>query len=391
MASSSTPAFTAARAITWDAENAAATLHAQGLTKILPCESYLASSDFPNTTTLYGWHVNATSDSATISNWIGAKDLTRTGALTQQADHLGNSVYCEFDGTNDYLSSSDAAFNTTGTFSLGLWAYSASWSSITSQMLIARVNSSWTNGWYVAIDTNGFHIWTNPASTNYGGHVKALPAGWHHFAISRTNGGNTNFYINGKWSGTVATTSFTAGGNLEIATAAAGAGAKFNGRISEVVFHSGTAWTEGEARKIYARGARRLAALDSNGTVQIPQNELRVYPIRKLVFSGTPAGWNPVYAYGRPSVDALGNWDFEFWMRASFNATNANSFTINGITAKSVGQDQACIGYSTGGSVVSYCEVGDNSGTFYYGFRDSTTGTAIMIYGKIMLASAPTI
>lgn len=366
----------------------------QSDTQLLDNNIYLVSGDFPNTTTLYGWHINAGSDAATISNWIGGQDLTRTGALTQQPDHLGNNVYCEFDGTNDYLSSTDAVFNFTGSFSLEIWAYKTDWSTwASSQTLISRHNG--TNGWifYVNSATKSLNFQVG-ADSPPNVDISKLSAGFHNFIVTRTAAGNTQIYVDRKWVATWVSAAITAAGNLEIGSYNGGT-LKWNGRLSEVIIHNATAWTENEESKVYSRGARRLAALDQNGSIQIPQNETIFYPPRTgLTITPASGTWTDYGSIYTPYIDVLGKWRLKFNIVGLLGTgSSAPQITITGVTfANKTNFYQAVVAIdlinpSTTNLRSAYTI--PNAGTIAMNFGASVTH--IGISGDVELNAKPTI
>lgn len=238
---------------------------------LLDTNKYLTSTDFPNTTTLYGWRAPS-SDSASWTAIYGGIDLTRNGALGSQADHLANTVACDFDGSNDYLSSTNAAFNFTGTFSISCWVYRSDWSinfSASSEILISR--AAGVNGWYLMGYDSSTAIWfynrTDNTCTPLNSSV--LSPGWHNFIIVRNSGAYTSIFVDGLLLAKNATaTSITADGTLEIGSFRGGS-SKFTGRITDVWVHNGTAWTSEQVKKIYARGSRQFATIKSDGNLDI--------------------------------------------------------------------------------------------------------------------------
>jgi hypothetical protein len=220
---------------------------------------YLTTAPFPNTTTLYGWNINGGSDVSPIPNAFGSIDLTRTGALTSGTDHTGASTFCTFDGTNDWLSSSDAAFNFTGTFSIGGWFNSTDWTPASAQYMISRASAA-VNGWDCFLNTDGTMVFRslsgaaatssitipNPSFTN---------GTWHHIVFVRNAGQGTAAYVDGTLSTTNsdATDTITAGGNLEIGSSAGGT-LKWNGMIQDVFVHNGTLFTPQDVKNIYRHG-----------------------------------------------------------------------------------------------------------------------------------------
>ena len=220
--------------------------------------AYIATTPFPNTTTLYGWAINGGSDVTPIPNVFGGIDLTRTGALSSATDHLGASTFCDFDGTNDWLSSSNAAFNFTASFSFGGWFYIDNFSD--SRVLVARLSSG-SNGWWSYYDTGpvvAFETFSGGVSTSLhtSPTLSVSAATWFHVVFTRTANTNTKIYINGSLISTDSDTSenITAGGNLEIGSNTGGSN-KLNGRAQDVFIHKDTVLADDDVNRIYKWGA----------------------------------------------------------------------------------------------------------------------------------------
>ena len=294
---------------------------------------YLVSADFPNTTTLYGWHLNG-SGSADLTNFIGSLDLTLgAGGLTVQTDTLGYSTYCGFNGST-YLKSTNVLFNFTNSFSIGLWVYRSSWAAVGGpQGLISRYDGS--NGWYVYLNTDGFMYFnTNSGATGTSSVLAGytdLSAGWHHFAFARNGASSLAVYFDGcqVLKGYDATDAITAAGNLEIGSYNGGTG-KFTGSIDEVIIHNGTTWSDSNVRKIYARGANILSYVDTAGIFQtIPaiQNIGHQIPIKV-----SDSNWTTYRAVGTIYYTINGSKRFKFHISGIYSGSPASGqMLINGI------------------------------------------------------------
>lgn len=226
--------------------------------------AHIDTGAFPNTTTLYGWLLNGGSDTATITNAFGGKDLTRTGALTSGTNHLGESVFCTFDGTNDWLSSTDAVFNFTGTFSIGGWFMATDWTPGASVEFISRLSGA--SGWDLFL-TAGTGVITFRRGTGSSQlDVTPSPAltdgTWHHIVIVSVNATSQTLYIDGSSAGTASDTTdaIVAAGNLEVGSAAGGL-LKWNGGIQDFFVHNGTALTASDVARIYNYGQRTFIHL----------------------------------------------------------------------------------------------------------------------------------
>lgn len=363
---------------------------------LLDNNSYLTNAECVGASsgTIYGWHINQSTDAATVSNWTGGIDLTRNGNLTQQPDHLGNSVFCEFDGTNDYLSSGDATFSTTGNFSMAIWAYKADWSTFAANYSLATRNDG-TNGWnwQMLSGSGNLYAWTanSGAPTElYGPPSTGLSAGWHHFAWVRDSSGSMHFYIDGVRGAMRASAAMTtnAGNTLRVG-ADSSAGQKWPGRLAEYVYCNGI-WSENEVKRIYAKGARHLAYSQTDGSITIPQNAFTFYPRRALWFTSTPAGWSTYYAFGIPYVDQMGQWRLRFNIEGSLTATSNINLNIRGVTFSSAGNQTIC-GWdiSTGTRTTYLAQTQSGSSTIQ--LLLSNTSTLCHLSGDVVLDSMPII
>ncbi len=248
---------------------------------VIDSDNQLTTADFPNSTTLYGWNMDATTADAADAVYgaggggtkIGAKDLTvKDAALASGADVLGNAKYCSFGGTA-YLLSTDAAFAFTDDFSIGGWFYSTDWSPAISNRLISR--RSGNNGWTFYLETDGtlqFTTFGGSGSTSIAEvDVNYLStSAWHHFVAVRTSGSNCKLYVDGALVGinSDASDTIVAGGNLEFGSEDGG-GLKFTGRLDEAFVHSGTVLTADQVKQIYARSAKKFAVKDQNSNIFI--------------------------------------------------------------------------------------------------------------------------
>lgn len=221
--------------------------------------SYLTSTQFPNTTTLYGWNING-NGSYDDGDFIGSKALTETGALSAAVNLQGDSRFCDFDGANDYLSSTDAVFNFIGDFSVGCWVYMADWSITNTDYIIDRVDLGVPDGWLLRFsNTNPDLVWTvysGGLTSSFTWDHSSLIPGWHHLNISRESGVETLLYVDGdlKVTHVDASDVITAGGTLVIGANSVGGG-KITGRIVDVYVHKDTVLSGPEVSIIYLWGA----------------------------------------------------------------------------------------------------------------------------------------
>ena len=245
-------------------------------------DQQITTADFPNSTTLYGWNMDATTADAPSALYgaggggtkFGAKDLTVTGAaLGAATDVLGNSKYCSFGGSA-YLVSTDAAFNFTTSFSIGCWLYLAAWTTASRQVIISRHGAN--NGWLLEVGQVGGTI----DFTSYSGSSTTssiivgcgqLSAGWHHIVLVRDSGNTkTYIYIDGNLAGISAVAgTITAEGNLQLG-AYNGATLPLTGYLDEVFIHNATVLTSDQVRAIYSRSAKKFGVKDQNSNIFVP-------------------------------------------------------------------------------------------------------------------------
>jgi len=148
--------------------------------------NHLTNISFPNTTNLFIWHLKETSDGATIPAEQGGIVLDRTGALTQADNHLDTpeSVFCSFDGINDFLTSTNSAFNFTNSFSTGGWFFHVNWGDLSTPRMIANQQGGSGVGWRLGKSESNTEILI--VDTANGGASRVFAHGlsgatWNHF------------------------------------------------------------------------------------------------------------------------------------------------------------------------------------------------------------------
>ena len=222
----------------------------------------LTTTPFPNTTTLFGWNINGSADYVD-GDFVGGKALTENGVITAGDNHFGVSTFCQFDGSDDYLTSDDVAFGFTADASVGFWIYRASWAAISAaEMIINKWQSG--EGWTVQMDDA---LDTVRLNTNDGGFTSSvafdftfLSAGWHHFVFVRDAGVNGKIYMNGilKITNTDVTDDLSTSTNdMTIARLAGSTTQDFTGRLADLFIHVATALSDNEVRAIYLWSWRR--------------------------------------------------------------------------------------------------------------------------------------
>lgn len=251
-----------------------------GGASVLDTNKLHTSADFPNNTTLYGWHLNETSDDATRLNWIGTKDLTRNGTTLTSTNHLGSTAFCNFNGTSDYLNSTDSIFDTTGSFIMGAWIRPDSLTG--AQTIIAKYNTGADRSFlfYLNGDNLNFDIFiaSSNSKSAVSGDIAFLDDGnFHHVAIiyDQTKKGLTLML-----DGNIVASKYDSGmgsrwntTNMDFTVGATGAGTNFfSGDITEVFYKDisdDTLNWVNAIRKIYAVGSRKLVTQDGNDKVAI--------------------------------------------------------------------------------------------------------------------------
>ncbi len=255
---------------------------------VMKNDRQLVAADFPNATTLYGWNMDSTTDTAAESAYAGTKfgvgkDLTlKAQKLTAANDVLGNSKYNAIIA-GGYLQSTDAVFNVANTadtddFMVGGWVYMPDMTPAATVGIFS--NSAGANdGWYVQWGTTGKVAAVLDLATDLT--TSQIPMGttpaWKHIVFAREVGVGTKLYVNGSLVGlgadstSLGTTQskFQLGG-INGANNLPEAGTRYD----ECFFKKGILPTnlDDVVRKIYERSAKKFAVLDANANVVIPQN-----------------------------------------------------------------------------------------------------------------------
>lgn len=224
---------------------------------------YLTQANFPNSTNLYAWHINGTSD-YDDGDYVGTKALTENGALAAGTDHTGTSTFNVFDGSADYLSSTDAAFNATGDFTVGIWAYRADWSTnFTGSNQAFICNNDGAAGWAIqgvnaSTNVRIFCILSSSFTINSSWDASGLAAGWHHFLWVHDSGTSDKLYVDNDVKINLSDTSntFTAYSQFNIGASHTGSNL-FNGRLSEAFVHFGETYTDLQVKQLYNGSVRQ--------------------------------------------------------------------------------------------------------------------------------------
>ena len=237
---------------------------------------YPLLTDFPNTTTLYMWRPGLSG----FSTIQGGINLTENGTLVSAKDYLNADVDCFLTGSQ-YLSSADAAFNFTGSFSVGVWVYKDDWSKATS--VSSALVSRWASnaGWSFDFNTAmclGYSL--QAAGTANFVDVSYLSSGWHFFSFVRTSVTSVQVYIDSMLAATKAdTTAITAASTtLQVGSYATSANKLTNIRIGDVIVHNGTAWTAAQVNALYAAMLPNHTHAQQFAGHQVELNELNTDP-----------------------------------------------------------------------------------------------------------------
>ena len=248
-------------------------------------DNQLTASDFPNATTLYGWNMDSTTDTAANSAYAGTKfgtdkDLTLLAQkLTASNDVLGNSKYNTIIA-GGYLQSTDTVFNVANTadtddFMVGGWVYIPDNTPAANVFLFSNTSDGGSHGWSIVLLTTGALEAYLYGATSPGCFSSVSAVGWKHIIYTREVGVGASLYINGVKVGsstdvTVGTTQskFQLGG-YNGANSLPEAGTRYD----ECFFKKGVLPTnlDDVVKGIYARSAKKFAVKDANTNVFIPE------------------------------------------------------------------------------------------------------------------------
>jgi len=270
----------------------------------------------------HGWHINGVSSFAS-GKWYG-QDVAEGGgsSIGQMRNHLGENVYCAFDGTNDFIASTGAAstaLQTTGSFYVGGNFYKSDWSSWSAARTLFSQKSG-NSGWISKVYTDG--RWAvqllNGAALILDHrpiYLTDLSSGWHHLAIvikADTPGTVTQvtWYVDSyevaQWSGTWA---FAAGGDFEIGSFEGGTD-KWNGGICDV-FYRKVEPDRHYVRRLRALGSLKKAFLDKDAIVRIA-NESEADGLQVPIYTEGTNGWSTNHAEGLIYYSVDGQKRFRF-------------------------------------------------------------------------------
>lgn len=249
---------------------------------------YLDKLAIPSTTNAYGWHNNGSSD-FDGSNWVGGVTATEHGSIAAATNHLGQTTYCDFDGSADYVT---AAIGSTHTGSITLYSWFKSSAADNSNYktimgLGSDFGGTGRQAWIYS--RNGylrFEIYPPsfsqvgllvPHSTYFDGQFHLVALVYNASSLTMT------VIIDGKivahtYNATLTSlSSITA--NLSVAGATSG-GYLLAGQFAEYGFFKYAATFE-EIRKMYVTGTKKKGYIDENSKVLITgeQGNLGEYTI----------------------------------------------------------------------------------------------------------------
>ena len=254
---------------------------------ILVNNAQLVNADWFNTTTLYGWNMDSTTDTAAESAYAGtkfgtSKDLTlKAQKLTASNDVLGNSTYNTIIA-GGYLQSTDTVFNVANTadtddFMVGGWVYIPDITPASPVVLFSNSSDFNNHGWWVYLNATGILI----SSVSKGVAAQSLMTTsfqgvWTHIIFAREVGVGCKVYLNGAFiqsttDGTLGTTQskFQLGG-VGGASYLPEAGTRYD----ECFFKKGVLPTnlDDVVKQKYACSAKKFAVKDANTNVVIPRS-----------------------------------------------------------------------------------------------------------------------
>jgi len=340
---------------------------------IIQSDQLLDIEDFPTITgSLYAWHLNETGPWSNGGEWSGGKALTDNATLTLGNNHLGDSTLCSFNGA-DWLSSSDAVFDHSGSFSTYSWLRP---NAISGDYIIAckRGENGSQYSWQFHINSSGLYLQVsdNGSTARSVGSLShgELLDGYPHFVAATYNASNDSVlvFIDGK---IVAYEILSGFGTLHDASATDfRIGARnntetsfFDGEIDEFGLLLDQVLDANDLRKIYATGclkyctqeaseAAKVAILDgrmTNGSsyVKVGISAQTVSPITGLKLDIPEHGYYKLGMAGTiQGNDASGgviSTVLIFNIDGASPIPISSSFTQRGMTSGSYGQSFASI------------------------------------------------
>ena len=248
--------------------------------RFLANNQLLEETDFSGgTTNLYGNHFAGTTD-FDGSAWIGGEALTEVGSVASAANHLGNTTYCSFTGTQVAYYGGTAFDTSDESFTTGGWFYVNSFSG--TDGLINKYTAAQTS-FQVFNSSNdlsfGVHYSNGPANRitiNGKDVISDITGKWAHLAFVYDQANTSiTMYVNGKIRAhtvdALLTNRYNNAATKLTVMGYDGGGSPFsrlNGRVSDF-FYQKSAMTFDQIRRAYIAGTQKIANEDQNSAVQI--------------------------------------------------------------------------------------------------------------------------
>jgi hypothetical protein len=278
---------------------------------IVNTNSLLGSTYFPDTVDLFACHNNGLAD-YDGTNWIGGQNFTENGTgLTASTNQLGITSYCNFNGTDDYLSNTDPTFDTPDEdFTFYAWVRA---DAIADNKMIAskcEVNGGKIS-WQLFMDDRSIYFGVSYNGTNAvalaGPSRNILGDLQYHFVAITYN------YVSANESWMLMMVDGNVVGYQK--NAVAGQGSRYNSSDSELkigarsnggaeMFWAGditeigykkTVLSSNELRKVYSAGCRKFVTIDGNNKIAIidgrrNNGEYYVFPTASFTVTATAVG-----------------------------------------------------------------------------------------------------
>ncbi len=278
---------------------------------IVNTNSLLGSTYFPDTVNTFAWHNNGLAD-FDGTNWIGGQNFTENGTgLTASTNHLGAVAYSKFNGTDDYLSNTDATFDTSDEdFTFYAWIRA---DAIADNKMIAskcEVNGGKIS-WQFFMDDIHIYFGVSYNGTNQvalvGPSRDILGDLQYHFVAITYNYVSANeswmlMMVDGNVVGYQKNSTAGQGSRYNSSDSELKIGARSNGGaeqfwagdITEIGYKK-TVLSPNELRKIYAAGCKKFVTIDGNNKIAIidgrkSNGEYYIYPAASFTVTATAVG-----------------------------------------------------------------------------------------------------
>lgn len=246
----------------------------------LPNYQYLNGASIPSTTNAYGWHNSGGSDFDGTA-WIGGINLTEIGALTARTNHLGQSVYADFDGTSDAIYLNSASFDTTNeSFTAYTW-FKPDNASRSEYLMSKYVGTAANDSWRVYKDTSylyfavAYNATTSITISAPADLFSDTTKNYFLAAVYSQSSNTMTLYCDGKiiahtYDTNLATRNNNANSKVTFGAYGNGTigGGAFDGGIYECGYFKYAA-TFDEIRKMYVTGTKKKGYVDENDKVLI--------------------------------------------------------------------------------------------------------------------------